>query len=255
MSMTIHPIKAFTDNYIWVIHNDQHAIVVDPGESDALNQYLKSNQLTLTAIILTHHHYDHIDGVEPLIKVWDCEVYGPEDHRIKFNYQTVTQRDKLKFDCLGIEFDVIATPGHTLSHICYYNHTWLFCGDTLFNIGCGRMFEGTANQFVHSLNKIKDLNPEILVYCTHEYTLSNLKFALYIEPENEDLLAYQEKISELREHNKPSVPTSLKTQQKLNPFLRTSDPQVQKIVSQLSGQPISDENNCFAHLRKLKDTY
>ncbi|TDR18521.1 hydroxyacylglutathione hydrolase [Marinicella litoralis] len=255
MSIQIHPIKAFEDNYIWVLHNNSEAIVVDPGESAQVTRYLSDNQLTLSTVLITHHHYDHINGVEKLIADWGCEVYGPLDDRITFKHHVLEQGDNLAVKSMQIDFEVLATPGHTKSHICFYNNQWLFCGDTLFSIGCGRMFEGTAAEYVESLNKIKSLIPSTEVYCTHEYTLSNLKFALFIEPNNQGLLDYQQKINSMRKQNKASLPTRLETQLQLNPFLRTNDKNIQKIVSRRLNTTINNELTCFAELRKLKDSY
>jgi len=255
MSIQIHPVKAFEDNYIWAIHNNKEAIVVDPGESIAVNNYLRSHQLTLHTVLITHHHYDHINGVDQLLSDWNCKIYAPADDRIPFKYKTAKEGDQLAFESMEISFKVIETPGHTKSHICFYNDQWLFCGDTLFNIGCGRMFEGTAVEFVSSLNKLKALNPKTQVFCTHEYTLSNLEFALSMEPDNNNLLAYSEKIQRIREQGKPSLPTRLEVQLKLNPFLRTTEKSLQKIVSQQSQSQVNSDVQCFMHLRKLKDIY
>lgn len=255
MSIQIHPVKAFEDNYIWVLHNNTEAIVVDPGESTAVDTYLRAKQLTLNAILLTHHHYDHINGVDKLLSDWNCDIYGPEDQSIQFGHQILKEGDQLTIESMGVNFKVIETPGHTNSHICFYNQLWLFCGDTLFSIGCGRMFEGTPAEYVSSLNRIKTLDPSTQIYCAHEYTLSNLEFALAIQPDNNELLLYQEKIKQLRHQNKPSLPTRLATQLNLNPFLKINNKNFQNTVSKFSQCKINDEIQCFAQIRKLKDTY
>ena len=255
MTLCIHPIPAFQDNYIWVIHNETKAIVVDPGESKPVENYLTKHQLKLQAILITHHHHDHINGVESLLQQWNCDVYAPADPRIQFEYLTVKEHDLIEIDALSLNFTVIETPGHTQSHICYFNENWLFCGDTLFSIGCGRMFEGTPEMYVASLHKLKRLNPETAIYCTHEYTSSNLDFALAIEPENQPLLAYKNHVSHLRAAGKASLPSTLKTELKLNPFLRTNDPHFQRNMAKELQQTCDDEVTCFALLRKLKDNF
>ena len=166
MTLCIHPIPAFQDNYIWTIHNETNAIVVDPGESAPVENYLAKHQLKLQAILITHHHHDHINGVESLLQQWNCDVYGPADSRIQCKYIRVKEQDLVAIDALKLNFKVIETPGHTLTHICYFNDKWLFSGDTLFSIGCGRMFEGTAEMYVESLQKLKQLDAETALYCT-----------------------------------------------------------------------------------------
>jgi len=258
MTLNIHPISAFTDNYIWIIHNKQHAIVIDPGEPAGVEAYLKENQLSLLAILITHHHHDHIDGVMPLVNHWRCDVYAPNDSRLPFKYQPVKEADSLHFPELTLRLNVLVTPGHTLTHVGYFNEKWLFCGDTLFSMGCGRMFEGTAAQFVQSLNKIKNIinnNNDVLVFCTHEYTAANLEFACYIDSNNPSLQTYQNKVKTLRKSNTPSLPASLMTEIELNPFLRTNNTEFQQLVSKLTNQKISSEITCFATLRKLKDNF
>jgi hydroxyacylglutathione hydrolase len=255
MSLQIQAIPAFTDNYIWAIHDKKNCIVVDPGQAAPVESFLTKHNLDLTDIVITHHHYDHIDGVVELSEQYNCDIYGPEDQRIPFSYTTVNEKDQVKLSSIGIELKIMETPGHTMSHICYYNDQWLFCGDTLFSMGCGRMFEGTAAQFVESLAKIKNLPDETVVYCTHEYTLSNLAFALSLEPQNDDLKRYQESVVELRKQNKPSLPTTLTIEKLLNPFLRTNESQIQAIINKLSEEPINTEVACFASMRKLKDIF
>lgn len=255
MKIKIEPIPAFTDNYIWAIHNSQNAILVDPGQAEPAKFFLKKNNLKLTGILITHHHYDHIDGVMDLCQSHPCDIYGPEDNRINFNYIKVKEKDLLHFSELGIELQVLETPGHTLSHICYFNEQWLFCGDTLFSIGCGRMFEGTPEQYVNSLNKLKTLVNSTYVFCSHEYTSDNLKFALSLEPINSELLEYQEEVNSLRQANKPSLPTILQMEKRLNPFLRTHETTVQSIIGKLTDNDIKDEIECFAAMRHLKDIF
>ncbi len=255
MTLQITPIPAFEDNYIWAIHNHEYAVLVDPGEAAPALNFLKNKNLELSGILITHHHYDHINGVEELLSLFPCEVYAPDDQRIPFNHHVVKESDRVQLPKLNLEFHVLETPGHTLSHICYFNHEWLFCGDTLFSMGCGRMFEGTPNQFVSSLNKLRDLPGSLKVYCTHEYTLSNLAFALSVEPNNQAMLNFHKKVTDMRQENKPSLPTLLQLEKSLNPFLRTDDVKIQNIISKKSQAKINSETDCFAQMRQLKDIF
>ncbi len=255
MSLHIKPISAFEDNYIWVIHNNKTAVLVDPGEAPPALNFLKKNNLKLTDILITHHHYDHINGVEDLLAMYACTVYAPKDHRITFNHEPVKENDLINLSDLGVELKVTETPGHTLSHICYHNSDWLFCGDTLFSMGCGRMFEGTPEQFVDSLHKLKQLPDGLMVYCTHEYTLSNLAFALSLEPKYQALLKYQDKVANLRQLQQPSLPTLLQFEKSMNPFLRFDTPSIQKIISEKAQTTINSDVDCFAHMRRLKDIF
>ncbi|MFC3195574.1 hydroxyacylglutathione hydrolase [Marinicella sediminis] len=255
MSLTIHPIPAFNDNYIWIVHDGSHAVVIDPGDAQPVKQYLQDHQLDLTTILITHHHYDHVDGVSELCGLQSCDVFAPQDQRMPFAYQAVSEGDDVCISAPKLELKVVETPGHTLTHICYYDQLRLFCGDTLFSAGCGRMFEGTAEQFVSSLNKLKNLPPSLLVFCTHEYTLSNLLFAQHAEPDNTDIRAHQNTVNDWRSEDKPSLPSTLALELKINPFLRTHLPDVQKNVSHHWQTVCDDETRCFALLRKWKDSF
>ena len=255
MSIKIFPIPAYNDNYIWILHDHKNAVVVDPGLSDPVDQYLAAHNLKLTHIMITHHHWDHVNGLECLQTDWDCQVFAPKDDRIPGDLIYVQEHDSIQLPELNISFQVIETPGHTLSHICYFNDAWLFCGDTLFSIGCGRMFEGQPDQYLNSLKKIKHLPPNLQVYCTHEYTLSNLEFAMAIEPQNMDLQSFKKNITGLREQNIPSLPVILKEELKLNPFLRTDDSKLTAALSQYLKTSIDDQVSCFAQLRQCKDQF
>jgi hydroxyacylglutathione hydrolase len=255
MKLKITPIAAFQDNYIWVIHNDEHAVVVDPGTAAPVNDFLAAEQLNLSQILITHHHWDHVNGLEALQAEWKCPVYAPLDSRIPGDLTIVQEQQLVKLPELGLTFHVIETPGHTLSHICYFNQDWLFCGDTLFSVGCGRMFEGTAEQYVKSLNKIKALPPETAVYCTHEYTLSNLEFALSIEPNNQELKAKKQHVQLLRQQHLPSLPVKLSQEMSMNPFLKANQLEMQTLTQQRFSCEINDEVTCFAMLRKGKDKF
>lgn len=255
MSINIHPVPAFSDNYIWTIHNDNLAVVVDPGDFKPIDLYLSENQLRLDTILLTHHHHDHIGGVKELKDKYGCEVIGPSDSRIKFSDRQVNESDQIFIEPLDLKFKVMETPGHTSSHICFFNDHWLFCGDTLFSVGCGRMFEGTAEQYVKSLHKIKSLDSTIKVFCTHEYTQSNIKFALQVEPQNKELRNYSERVDQLRSLGCVSLPTDLSTELQINPFLRVDNFAVQQQVAEYWGKRCNDDVSCFALMRKWKDLF
>lgn len=255
MKLKITAIPAFQDNYIWAIHNNRYAVVVDPGTAEPVNDFLAEQKLTLSQILITHHHWDHVNGLEALQNKWECPAYAPLDSRIPGDLTIVEEHQTVDLPELGLTFHVIETPGHTLSHICYYNQDWLFCGDTLFSVGCGRMFEGTAEQYVKSLNKIKALPPETAVYCTHEYTLSNIDFALSIEPNNQDLKAQKQQVKLLRQQQLPSLPVKLGQELLMNPFLKVNQPGFQALTQDRFKDEINDQVSCFSALRTAKDKF
>ena len=251
----IESIEAFTDNYIWLVTTNEGSIVIDPGESSNIINLVHKNQLDLKAILVTHHHFDHTGGIEEIISHCPVDVFGPFN-----NIQTI--RKKLKggdrLNVIGIEFEIIEIPGHTLDHIAFYSENngrpILFCGDTLFAAGCGRVFEGTYEQMFESLIKLKNLPTNTNIYCGHEYTLSNLKFAKEVEPFNKDILSRYNKVLKLREKGTPSVPSTLSTELKTNPFLRCDNKEVQENIS--SKFKITKENKeIFKALRSWKDNF
>jgi len=251
----IESIEAFTDNYIWLVTTNEGSIVIDPGESSNIINLMHKNQLDLKAILVTHHHFDHTGGIEEIISHCPVDVFGPFN-----NIQTI--RKKLKggdrLNVIGIEFEIIEIPGHTLDHIAFYSENngrpILFCGDTLFAAGCGRVFEGTYEQMFESLIKLKNLPTNTNIYCGHEYTLSNLKFAKEVEPFNKDILSRYNKVLKLREKGTPSVPSTLSTELKTNPFLRCDNKEVQENIS--SKFKITKKNKeIFKALRSWKDNF
>jgi hydroxyacylglutathione hydrolase len=253
--ITIKPIYAFSDNYIWALIDSisSRVIVVDPGDAEPVINMLEQHDLTLHAILVTHHHFDHIGGVNQLKhKFQDIEIYAPCDPRIPTVTHTVSQDSPIGFSSFNLSFDIILTPGHTMTHICYYepNQHWLFCGDTLFCAGCGRLFEGTASQMLNSLHKLVQLPDDTKVFCAHEYTKSNLEFAATIEPNNREIATLRQHIDTIR----CSLPSTIGTEKKINPFLRTKDNQFINSAKS-SGIATSDEKTLFAAIRRLKDRF
>lgn len=253
--MTVYPIPAFTDNYIWALINEQnHSFVcVDPGLAAPVYEFASSNQLTLEAILLTHHHQDHIGGVAELIKYYpQCYVYGPQDSRLPKETKSVDTQTILQYPPFYLT--VLVNPGHTSTHISYYesNQGWLFCGDTLFSGGCGRVFDGTIEQLYQSLVQFQGLPKATKIFCAHEYTKKNLQFARLVEPNNQELSAYLHLLEQSSLHC--SLPTTLEREQAVNPFLRLSCPEVQQYALQHGAQS-STPLDVFRTLRREKDRY
>ncbi|OUS68679.1 hydroxyacylglutathione hydrolase [Pseudoalteromonas sp. A601] len=218
----VKAIKAFSDNYIWCITDSQSQLawVVDPGQAEPVLAHLKDAGLTLAGILITHHHYDHTDGVADLCKAFPgIMVYGPSNSPFTGITNTLSEGDKVTvFDT---EFVITHTPGHTLDHICYLNPALAFTGDTLFSGGCGRLFEGSAEQMQHSFDKLKQLPDACKIYCTHEYTQANLAFALAVEPNNADLIEYVHWVDTKRSNDEITLPSTIAVEQKINPFMRS----------------------------------
>lgn len=253
--LDVHAIPAFTDNYLWLLSRDSEAVIVDPGDAAPVLETLAQRQLTLTAILITHWHPDHIAGIGKLLERWPVPVYGPRAEQAKIPQLTRLLDDGDRVDVLGQSFEVMAVPGHTLGHIAYHAGGQLFCGDTLFSAGCGRLFEGTPAQMHASLQRLAALPASTQVYCTHEYTLSNLAFALAVEPGNPALAARLQQVRALRAQHLPSLPTTLEIEQASNPFLRTDAPEVIAAAQQQSGHAVSDAEQIFATLRRWKDNF
>ncbi|MGF1749772.1 hydroxyacylglutathione hydrolase [Vibrio cionasavignyae] len=249
----IKSIPAFNDNYIWLIQNNQKlCAVVDPGDAEPVIAYLEKNQLELTTIMITHHHWDHINGIEALVaKYPNLTVIGPENDVIPHLTHQVSEGHRIHL--FGEEFLVLDLPGHTLDHIGYVGDAKLFCGDVLFSAGCGRIFEGTPEQMFNSLQKLTLLPEETDVYCTHEYTLSNLAFAMAIEPHNAYLHDYREQANQKRVQGIPTLPTSISIEKRINPFLRTQQIEVMKSVANrsINNDPVST----FTALREWKNEF
>ena len=252
----VEPIPAFSDNYIWLVTTNEGSIVIDPGDANPVIEYLSKNKdLTLNSILLTHHHYDHSGGIEDLRKRYDLKVFGP-NNQIKSVDHRVVEGDEILVN--GLIFKIIEVPGHTLDHIAFYNDDdddpILFCGDTLFAAGCGRVFEGTFDQMYESLLKLKKLPENTIVYSGHEYTTANLMFASHVEPLNKNIRDSLSKVQELRSKNIPTLPTSIKEEKLINPFLRCDDKDLQMIMRKKFNTDLS-ELNIFSALREWKDNF
>ncbi len=252
----VEPIPAFSDNYIWLVTTNEGSIVIDPGDANPVIEYLNKNKdLTLNSILLTHHHYDHSGGIEDLRKKYDLKVFGP-NNQIKSVDHRVVEGDEILVN--GLVFKIIEVPGHTLDHIAFYydgdDNPILFCGDTLFAAGCGRVFEGTYDQMYESLLKLKKLPENTIVYSGHEYTTSNLMFASHVEPLNKNIRDSLSKVQELRSKNIPTLPTSIKEEKLINPFLRCDDEDLKIIMRKKFNTDLS-ELNIFSALREWKDNF
>ena len=253
--LSVKPIKAYQDNYIWLVSTNEGSIVVDPGESKKILNLIDNNEIDLKGVLITHHHFDHTNGLSDLLKKRGLEVYGPKNNVNGIN-NIVKNNDK--FTVIGIDFEVIEIPGHTLDHIAFYSfndgESILFCGDTLFSGGCGRVFEGTFDQMFIALKKISKYPKETKIFCGHEYTLSNLKFALAVDENNEDLIEEYDNIKNIVDSGNPSLPTILEKELKINPFLRCDNHHIKnKIVSKFNTS--DDELEVFCALRQWKDNF
>lgn len=255
--LNVLTVPAFQDNYLWLIHDGVHAAAVDPGDSAPILAALKAHRLSLAAILLTHHHADHVGGVEALLRRAHVPIFGPAAETIPGVTQGVHEGDCVDVPHLDLHLQVLDVPGHTRGHIAYYakNQDWLFCGDTLFAGGCGRLFEGTPEQMAASLGKLAALPDQTQVFCAHEYTIANLRFAMEVEPKNGDLQRRVISEQTKRANGLATVPSTIGLEKATNPFLRYQEPaiaaQLMKTGHLSKNEPIA----VFTALRHWKDSY
>jgi hydroxyacylglutathione hydrolase len=256
--LAVVAVPAFQDNYLWLVHDGTHACVVDPGDAAPVLAALDALKLSLRAILLTHHHADHVGGVPGLLARFPVPVYGPDNPTIAGISDVLGAGDRITLEAPALQAEVLAVPGHTLDHIAYYTPGLLFCGDTLFAGGCGRLFEGTPAQMAASLARLAALPPETAVYCAHEYTLANLRFALACEPGNAALAARMLAEQAARARGEPTVPTTIARELATNPFLRCREPEIVATLlasGRLEQAQAHDPVAVFAALRQWKNTF
>lgn len=252
----IVPIAVLTDNYVWMLVDEttHSAWVVDPGQAGPVETALTEHQLELKGILLTHHHMDHSGGIPQLLNTYKnvtvCAGMNSANRSVNFPVN-----DKQSFTCLSKSCTAFAIPGHTLDHTAFYLENALFCGDTLFSIGCGKVFEGTPQQMLASLNKLAALPDDTQVYCGHEYTLANLRFAVHVEPDNTLLQKKLAEIAHLRQNHICTLPSCLGEEKKLNPFLRCTSPAIIQAVEHHAGKKLADAVEVFYHLREWKNNF
>ncbi len=258
--LQVTAVPAFADNYLWLIHDHQHAAVVDPGDAAPIEAALSAMHLKLAAILLTHHHGDHAGGVTDLLRHWQVPVFGPAREKITGISQPLSEGASVHLPELGLQLSVLDVPGHTAGHIAYVanpapDQHWLFCGDTLFAGGCGRLFEGTPAQMTASLAKLAALPDTTRVYCAHEYTVSNLRFAVAAEPGNAAVAQRLAEAVALRERGIATVPSTLALEKATNPFLRYREPGIVQTLRAEGRLQQDDPVAAFAALRDWKNNY
>lgn len=254
-SMDVVPVRAFKDNYIWLLASGRHAVAVDPGDARPVRAHLQRHGLTLAAILITHHHDDHTGGVAALLTDAPIPVYAPRNEAYPFAHLAVGEGELIHLPALGLVLEVLEVPGHTRGHVAYYGGNMLFCGDTLFGGGCGRVFEGRCQQLYQSLSRLAQLPDATRLYCAHEYTLANLHFAISVDPDNaalrERLMAESRKVAAGR----PTLPSTLALEKATNPFLRCHIPSIQAFASQHDPLARGNPATTFCTIRRLKDDF
>lgn len=255
--LQVTPVRAFSDNYIWLIHaphDAQRVVVVDPGDATPVRAALAAHDLHLAAILLTHHHRDHVGGVAALLHDHVVPTFGPASEAIPGEPTRLREGDVVDLPELGLHFEVLDVPGHTAGHIAYVGHDAVFCGDTLFSGGCGRLFEGTAEQMTASLAKLAALPDRTKVYCAHEYTVSNLLFSLAVEPHNSEARAYLEECRSRRARDEATVPSDIRRERNVNPFLRCHQESVKQAAEARAGRGLN-RTEVFTVIREWKDGF
>ena len=257
LPLSVVPIPAFSDNYLWLIHDGKHAAIVDPGDAAPVLASLDAHRLSLVAILLTHHHADHVGGVPSLLQAFDVPVFGPRAEPIPNITASLAEGDVAMIPELDLTLSVLDVPGHTRGHIAYVatDQGWLFCGDTLFAGGCGRLFEGTPEQMIASLSKLASLPDTTQVYCAHEYTLSNLRFAREVEPSNQAIHARIQSEQDKRDQGEPTVPSTIALEKLTNPFLRYQESAIVKCLMSTGRLVKAEPTASFAAFREWKNVY
>ncbi len=261
-NIVVSALKSFTDNYIWVISSlDSNKVsFVDPGDAKVCINYLEKENKCLSSILITHHHPDHTGGIKELVeysesKRLNIKLIGPDNKKIEGITTIVSEGCCVNIMDDSLTLNVIDLPGHTLDHIAYHVDDILFCGDTLFSGGCGRLFEGTPEQMHNSLTKLANLPARTRVYCAHEYTLANLEFALTVDPTNLELVHYYNQVVSLRADDKMTLPSSIQREKQINPFLRCGEDNIKESAGEFSGVEMTNDVSVFAAIRKWKDNF
>lgn len=257
--LEVTAIPALSTNYVWLIHgatDRSRVAVVDPGEAAPVISALEADDLTPVCVLITHKHPDHVGGIPELLERYpDLVVWGPEHHAIPSLDRIVSEGMAVEPEGLGLSFQVMEIPGHTLEHVAYLGHGCVFAGDTLFSIGCGRIFEGSAEQMLDSLDRLATLPEDTLLYCGHEYTVDNLRFARSVLPEDTGLGEAAQAAAQARAEGRPTVPTNIGHEQRLNPFLRTHEGPVEEACASRAGKTLADRAEVLAELRRWKDGF
>ena len=253
--MAIHAVPAFRDNYIWMLVDGRNAVAVDPGDDAPVEEFLRSRELTLTAVLATHHHADHVGGLPALAGRWDCPTFGPKNEVAASLTRRLAEGDRFEVPGLGIELATLDIPGHTAGHIALFGADAVFCGDTLFACGCGRLFEGTPAQMLASLGKLAGLPQATRVFCGHEYTLANIRFAQAVEPGNGRLEERRGRDAAKRERGEPTVPSTIGEELATNPFLRCREAAVVEAAQRRAGRRLASEVEVFAEVREWKNVF
>ena len=253
----IIPLPALKDNYIWLLKNkiSRHVVIIDPSEAEPVLDLVKSDNLIPIAIMITHHHWDHVGGIPGITEQFDIPVYTPKTETVAGSTNPVGEGDIVSLPELDLNLNILDVPGHTSGAVAYYTNEMVFSGDTLFTAGCGRMFEGTPPQMHASLSKFKALADETLLYCGHEYTVANLKFAAAVEPDNKAIQERLQLAEEARSLNQPTVPATLAEEKITNPFLRCEKPAVISAASNFLGKSLHEPSEVFAAVRQWKDNF